>query len=69
MLEGDPPSGVSTLLNLSLLKLMLGMYVLVLFSMGGREFPLGQRDRWLVCWLAFKDLSLGLETFGMLVQW
>ncbi len=69
VLEGNPPSEVSTLSNLSLLKLMLAMYVLVLFSMGEREFPLGRRDRWLVCWLTFEDLSFGLETFGMLVQW
>jgi hypothetical protein len=69
VLEGNPPSEVSTSSNLSLFKLMLAMYVLVLFSMGEQEFPLGQRDRWLVCWLAFDDLSFGLETFGMLVQW
>jgi hypothetical protein len=69
VLEGDPPSEVSTLSNMSLFKLMLVMYVLVLFSMGEWEFPLGRRDHWLVCWLAFEDLSLGLETFGMLVQW
>ena len=69
VLEGDPPSEVSMLLSLSLFKLMLAMYMLVLFSMGEWEFPLGRRDRWLVCWLAFEDLSLGLETFGMLVQW
>ncbi len=69
VLEGDPPSEVSTLSNLSLFKLMLVMYVLVLFIMGEWEFPLGQRDCWLVCWLAFEDLPLGLETFGMLVQW
>ncbi len=69
VLEGDPPSEVSMFSTLSLFKLMLVMYVLVLFSMGEREFPLGQKDCWLVCWLAFEDLSLGLETFGMLVQW
>ncbi len=69
LLEGDPPSEVSTLLNLFLFKLMLVMYMLELFSMGEWEFPLGQRGCWLVCWLAFEDLSLGLETFGMLVQW
>ena len=69
VLEGNPPSEVSTLSNLSLFKLMLVMYVLLLFFMGEWDFPLGRRDRWLVCWLAFEDLSLGLETFGMLVQW
>ncbi len=69
VLDGNPPSEVSTLLNLSLIKLMLAMYVLVLFSMGEWEFPLGRRVCWLVCWLTFEDLSLGLETFGMLVQW
>ena len=68
VLEGNPPSEVSTLSNLSLLKLMLAMYVLVLFSMGEREFPLGQRDWWLVCWLAFEDLSLGLETLEVTLE-
>ncbi len=60
VLEVNPPSEVSMLLNLSPFKLMFVMYVLVLFSMG---------ERGLVCWLAFEDLSLGVETFGMLVQW
>jgi hypothetical protein len=69
VLEGDPPSEVSMLLNLPLFKLMLAMYLLELLSMGEREFPLEQRDHWLVCWLAFENLSFGLETFGMLVQW
>ncbi len=41
VLEGNPPSEVSTLSNLSLFKLMLAMYVLVLFSMGEWEFSLG----------------------------
>jgi hypothetical protein len=69
VLEGNPTSEVSILLNLPLFKLMLAMYVLVLFSMGEWGFPLGQRDRWLVCWLVFEVLFLSLETFGMLVQW
>jgi hypothetical protein len=68
LLESNPPSEVSTLLNLSLFKLMLAMYVLVLFSVGEWEFPWGQRDCWLVCWLAFGDLSLGLETLEVTLE-
>ncbi len=58
-LLGDaPPRVVSTLVNLSLFKLMLAMCVLVLLSKGELEFPRGRRLCWLVDW----HLSVGLET-------
>ncbi len=41
VLEGNPPSEVSILSDLPLFKLMLAMYMLVLFSMGEWEFSLG----------------------------
>jgi hypothetical protein len=63
-LLGDaPPRVVSVLANLSLFKLMLAMYVLVLLSKGELEFPRGRRLCWLVDW----HLSVGLETLALLL--
>ncbi len=63
-LLGDaPPRVVSTLVNLSLFKLMLAMCMLVLLSKGKLEFPQGQRLCWLVNW----RLSVGLETLALLL--
>jgi hypothetical protein len=68
-LPGDiPPRTVSTLLNLSLFRLIVAMCKLVSFSMGEPEFRRGQRDCWPVSWAAFGVLALGLETLAMVLE-
>ncbi len=64
----DPPRAVKTLSNLSLFKLMLVICKLVLFSMGEQGFPRGQSDCWLVKWIDFEVLCLGLTTLAVSLE-
>ncbi len=64
----DPPRAVKTLSNLSLFKLMLAICELVSFSTGEQGFSWGQRDCWLVGWIDFEVLCLGLMTLAVSLE-
>jgi hypothetical protein len=67
LLRDALPRAESTLMNLSLFRLIVAMCALVSFSLGEAVLQ-GQRDRWHVSWVAFGVLALGYVTLTLVLE-